>query len=283
MATGDDPLLMHPRRRDGRLARGRGFALRRAQAPLRRLPDFLVIGAMKSGTSTLMHHLVRHPDIRGAYRKEAHYFGHGIRAGRDLAWYRAHFPLRRPWPGRTLTGEGTPDYLYDPDVPPLIARTLPEVRLVAILREPAARAVSHHRHEVRMGRETLPLAEALAVEEERLAHAARLGEAGRETLHHACYRRRGLYAEQIERYHAAFPRDRLLVLGTAELARDPAATLARAFAFLGLPPAPVQAGVERNTSGAAEPAPPALLAELRAWFEPHDARLAALLGGLPDW
>ncbi len=278
---GGDALLMAPRSVDRRLARGRGFALARATARLRALPDFLVLGAMKAGTSSLFHHLTRHPQVRGPYRKEIHYFGLGRRAGRGLGWYRAHFPVRRgaAW----LTGEATPDYLYDPDVPARIREALPAIRLIAVLREPASRAVSHYFHEVRMGRETLPIEEAFAIEEARLAHAAAVGERGRETLHHACYRRRGLYAEQIERYLALFPRERLLILGSGELRREPEAAMARVFAHLGLPPAAIDARAERNVGAGQAPPPPALVGALRAWFEPHDARLAALLGGLPEW
>ena len=278
---GGDRLLMAPRAVDRRLARGRGFALARATARLRALPDFLVLGAMKAGTSSLFHHLTRHPQVRGPLRKEVHYFGHGHRAGRSLGWYRAHFPLRRGsgW----LTGEATPDYLYDAQAPARIRAALPDVRLIAILREPAGRAVSHYFHEVRMGRETLPIEEAFAMEGARLAHAATLGEAGRETLHHAGYRHRGLYAEQIERYLALFPRERLLVLGSAELRRDPEAAMAQVFAHLGLPPAAIDAGTARNEGSNKEPPPPALVVELRAAFEAPNARLAALLGSLPDW
>lgn len=276
-----DALTLRPRARDGRLSRGRGFGLRRATAPLRRLPDFLVLGAMKAGTSTLFHHLAAHPAVDPPLRKEVHYFGHGQRAGRGLGWYRAHFPLG-PARGR-LTGEATPDYLFDPDVPARIGAALPDVRLIAILREPVARAVSQYHHEVRMGRETLPIEEAFAMEGARLAHAARLGEAGRETLHHASYRRRGLYAEQIARYHAAFRAERLLVLGSGTLARDPQAAVGRAFAFLGLPSVPVDEGVVRNMAGRTSPVPAALLKELQEWFAAPNARLAEMLGGLPDW
>ena len=276
-----DALLMAPRSEDRRLVRGPGFAIARATASLRPMPDFLVLGAMKAGTSSLFQLLLRHPDLRGPYRKEVHYFGHAHRAGRSLGWYRAHFPRRRG--GRWLTGEATPDYLYDPEVPARIRETLPDARLIAVLREPVGRAVSHYFHEVRMGRETLPIEEAFALEDARLAHAAALGEGGRETLHHAGYRHRGLYAEQIERYLALFPRERLLVLGSGELRRAPEATMARAFAFLGLPPAAIDPSASRNEGVGKAPPPPALVEELRAGFEAPNARLAALLGGLPDW
>ena len=278
---GADALLMAPRRVDGRLARGRGFALARATARLRALPDFLVLGAMKAGTSSLFHHLARHPQVRGPLRKEVHYFGHGHRAGRGFGWYRAHFPLRLG--GGWITGEATPDYLYDPEAPARIRAALPDVRLIAILREPAGRAVSHYFHERRMGRETLPMEEAFALEDARLAHAATSGEAGRETLHHAGYRHRGLYAEQVERYLALFPRERLLVLGSGELRREPEVAMARAFAHLGLPRAAIDAGTARNEGSNKEPPPDALMARLRAGFEAPNARLAELLGGLPDW
>lgn len=278
-----DPLLLGPRTDDDRLRRGPLFPLRRLTGFWRRPPDFLVLGAMKSGTSTLLHHLMRHPGVNGPLRKEVHFFSHAVPvAGHGRDWYRAHFPLRPPFASANLTGEATPDYLYDPDAPARIRAALPNVRLLAILREPAERAVSHYHHEVRMGRETLPLEEALAMEERRLAHAATLGAAGRETLAHACYRRRGVYADQIARVHALFGPERLLVLGTGALKRDPEGTLARAFAHLGLPPIALDAAVVRNEGGR-PPTPPAVLKELRAWFAPHDERLARILGGLPEW
>ena len=279
----DDTLLMRPRTDDGRLRRGPGFRARRLTAPLRRSPDFLVLGAMKSGTSSLFHHMLGHPGIEAPCRKEVHYFGLGRHAGRGSHWYRAHFPPRWPLGRAALTGEATPDYLYDEDAARRIHADLPDARLIVILREPADRAVSQYHHEVRAGRETHSIERAFALEEARLAFAAQLGDVGRETLTHAGYRRRGVYADQISRYMTLFARERLLILGFGALKRDPSGTLAKVFAFLGLPPADIDGGVIRNGGGDKPPPPAALMEEMRDWFQPHNRRLERMLGGLPDW
>ena len=220
---------------DRRLVRGRAFRRRRLTAPLRAVPDFFVVGAMKSGTSSLFHYLCQHPLVAAPLRKEVHYFSHGRHLGKTDGWYRAHFPLRvRMAPG-AITGEATPDYMYDPEVPARLAAMAPRARLIVILRDPVERAISHYHHEVRMGREYLPIEEAMAVEEERLASARAAGPEGRETWMHACYKARGRYAEQIERLRATFPPERILILGNNLLFRDPEQVMAQTLGFLGLP------------------------------------------------
>lgn len=279
--------MQHPlnlRREDRRLRRDPAFLRRRLTAPWRAMPDFFVVGAMKAGSSSLFHYLQQHPLIARPKRKELHYFSHGRNLGKTDGWYRAHFPLRARMADGAITGEGTPDYMYDPDVPAQLAARVPHARLIALLRDPVNRAVSHYHHEVRMGREYLPIEEAMAVEEERLASAQAAGPAACETWMHACYKRRGHYAEQIERLRGAFPPERLLILDSGTLFRDPGQVMAQALDFLGLPSRDVAFDFPVKNSGGERPEiPDRLRADLEAYFAPHNDRLARLLGRRPDW
>jgi hypothetical protein len=250
----------------------------------------VIIGAQRSGTTSLYRYLAEHPAIQPARVKELHFFDLEYRRG--LRWYRSFFPSR--WlrsraarSGRAVVaGEATPYYLFHPHVPRRIARDLPGVRLLAILRNPVDRAWSQHRHEVAEGRETLPFAEAVRCEEERLApELARLArdEHAISTIHqHHSYLARGRYAEQLERWLALFPRERLLVLGAEALYADPAATVTRVHAFLGVEPRRLEAPRVHNPSDGAPP-DAAARAALTEFFRPHNRRLFELLGADLGW
>src|SRR5215470_750369 len=133
------------------------FAARRATASARALPDFLIIGAQKAGTTSLYAYLTAHRDVRPAGRKEVHYFDLGFTAGAELGegWYRSMFPLRARLAldgrrtGRPVrTGEASPYYLFHPAAPQRAAALVPEARLLVLVRDPVERAWSHYRHEV---------------------------------------------------------------------------------------------------------------------------------------
>jgi hypothetical protein len=211
-----------------------------ATSRARPLPDFLVIGAQKAGTTALYAYLRWHPAIFGPSWKEVSFFDRHW--ARGVGWYRGQFPSRARVgrrPGARV-GEASPSYLFHPLAPERVRATIPAARLIAILRDPVDRAFSHYQHEVALGREPLSFEEALEREEERTR-----GETERLAADPAyfgwawwnwTYRARGLYAEQLERWWAAFPREQLLVLTNEELAGDPASTYARVLDFVGAPP-----------------------------------------------
>jgi hypothetical protein len=281
---------------------------RSATARWRTLPDLLVIGGQRCGTSSLYKWLGRHPAVAPSLRKEIEYFT--VDQARGADWYRAHFPLaaRRELAGRThrnapgrpfLTFEATPDYLFDPRAPERVRALLPDVKLIAMLREPAGRAVSHYHHIARLGLEPLGLEEALVTEDERLAGewariAADIADptgtdaTWRATdLRRYSYLARGRYAEQLERWMALFPPEQLLVLRAEELFAHPEESFARILDFLGL--APWQPPEFRNYSyvnalDGDYPEPSAAVRRLLAdrFAEPND-RLAKLLGDDFRW
>ena len=153
------------------------WAMHRLSYPWRKLPDFLIVGVMKGGTTSLFRYLVRHPQVLPPFRKEIKYFDCNYINGQN--WYQAHFPLKKKFVGGSkLTGEATPYYIFHPQAPMRIAEALPEAKIIILLRNPIDRAYSHYQHMVRVGREPLSFEEAIAAEPERLAgEAEKIGRA----------------------------------------------------------------------------------------------------------
>jgi hypothetical protein len=219
-------------------------AYRRLGQRFRALPDFVIIGAQKAGTTALIRYLQAHPDVMtepGVY--EVHYFD--TQWARGTGYYRSHFPYaarvarRAAATGRpVLTGEKTPSYLFHPLAPERAASIIPHAKLIALLRDPVMRAASHHAMNKRDGIEPLELAEAVKAEEERVAASfERLAqgiEPARNPARTFSYVRRGRYAEQLDRWLRWFPRDQLLILRSEDLAASPGETYARVLDFLGL-------------------------------------------------
>jgi len=206
----------------------------RATAAIRPLPDFLILGAQKAGTTALYAYLRRHPRITGPSWKEVSFFDRHYARGE--AWYRGNFPntLR----ARGLVGEASPSYLVHPLAPQRVAELVPEAKLIALVRNPVDRAFSHYQHEVVLGREPLSFEDALAAEDERLRGEEERMRADPAFFSHAWWnytsRTRGRYAEQLERWLAVFPRDRLLVVPSEDLLLAPEETHAGVLDFLGV-------------------------------------------------
>lgn len=186
-----------------------------------RLPDFLVIGAMRSGTTGLARSLGAHPEVHMAPEKEVHFFDRHFDNG--LRWYCSCFT-----PGRaTAVGEATQTYLYDPVSLDRIVRTLPGVRLVALLRHPVDRAWSHYWLNRSLGSEPLGFETAVRAEPDRLA----AGGADRFTY---SYLDRGRYTRQLEAVEERFGRGALHVALFDDLRDHPAQTYAGVCRFLGV-------------------------------------------------
>jgi len=257
----------------------------------RALPDTLIVGTMRGGTTSLFRWLAAHPDLRPSLRKETGYFTTQYHRGE--AWYRAHFPLGRAGGsgGRVRRLEATPDYLLDPRAAERASALLPEARILALLRDPADRAFSHHRVLTRLGVETLPFEEAIEAEPERLASAWRILEADSEAplpqdLIDWSYVTRGRYAEQLARWLDRFPREHVLALRSEDLYAQPEATYARVLAFLGLRPwRPSFTAYEwnRTASAGATRAPEESRRRLAPMFVDSIEELRAQLGWDPGW
>lgn len=257
------------------------------------LPSFLLIGAQRCGTTSLYRALSQHPLImKPVLRKGVHYFD--VAHERGLSWYRAHFPLaataaslHRRYGHPPQAFESSPYYLFHPLAGRRIAADLPGVRLVVLVRDPVERACSAHAHELARGFETEPCFErALELEPERLAgEVERLwtlpGHVSHAHRHHA-YLARGRYAEQLARLEPLVGRERILVLDSGLMFRDPASAYARVLDFLGLPRF---GGVEfeRHNARPRETLPASVRRRLAERFEPWDELLVPWLGAEPSW
>lgn len=252
---------------------------------LRPLPDFLVIGTQKGGTSSLARYLARHPDVRRSASREVHFFDRHYDKG--VAWYRSQFPRRRPLAKVPLVFEKTPRYMFHPLVAERIARVAPQVRMIALVREPSARAISAYRMEVARGRETLPLMEALRAEEARMQPFIDAGDYYAGRVWDFAYKARGHYAQQLQRYFDVFDPAQLLVLRSEDLFADPVGTTTTITRYLGLADLDSESAFPRVRPGhgraphgrpASLDVPPEASDYLAEYFAPHNRRLDELLG-----
>ncbi len=176
------------------------------------LPDMIIIGAMKCGTTSLFRYLAEHPDFFPPMTKEIHFFDSKYDQGLD--WYRRRFPTKikrltcRLRGRRIITGEASPYYMFHPHAMRRIASILPTVKLIVLLRNPVDRAYSHYHYEVKHGREQLTFEEAIDAEPGRLAGELdkMLQDEGYFSVHYGrhAYLRRGIYVEQLKACRALF-------------------------------------------------------------------------------
>ncbi len=198
------------------------------------LPTFLLVGTMKSGTTSLIRYLGGHPDVFTLDREVSFFDQHW---DRGVAWYRDQFAGAG---AATAVGESTPGYLYDPVCAPRMVEVVPEARLVAIIRDPVDRAYSHYWHNRTRGHEPLGFLEALDAEPDR-------GERSSERLlGRYAYADRSRYAAQLERMAEWYPRQATEVVIFEDLRADPGAVLAGLFRFLGVDEAVVPAGIDKR-------------------------------------
>jgi hypothetical protein len=252
----------------------------------RALPDFLLIGGQRCGSTSLYTTLCGHPQVLAGAHKEPHYFDNNHLRGEHF--YRRLFPLRAHLRARqAITGEATTHYLSHPAVPGRVAAMLPDVRLIAILRDPVERAYSHYQLAHRNGREPLSFEQALAAEPERLAgeEARLLSDPAYRGDAYAVqsYRTRGLYLEQLERWWAMFPPERLLVLRSEDMFQRPGEVYAQTVAFLGLRPDTARTAFAARNQVVYSSMLPETRAELAAFYAEPNSRLEQRLGRSMGW
>lgn len=253
------------------------------------LPDFIIIGTQRGGTTSLFSYLGQHPHLFPSSTKEVHFFDGGLKPQMDnfrsgLPWYQAHFPLKRNLGAHQKAFEASPLYMYNPLVPKRISELLPNVKLIAILRQPTERAISHYFHEKKLGYETLPMREAFQAEEARLKPVVEKEDYKNDIFTHQSYKTRGHYSEQIKKYLNYFPRSNLLLLSSEKFFAEPQNTLQQIFRFVGVDADFVNKDLEpRNTGGNKTTIEPDIYEYLNDYFRPHNQALYALTGEDYGW
>lgn len=262
------------------------------------LPDFIVIGAQRGGTTSLYNYLIKFPQVAWSYKKEVHYFDTHYTEG--LGWYRAHFPTRT-WIGinklfgrKLVVGEATPYYMFHPLAAKRIAELLPNAKLIAVLRNPIDRAYSQYQQCAQAGRENLSFEDALDGEEERLKND--LGKLLAGEYDHIpgaykdhpykiySYQARGRYAEQLERWYQHYPRENILILKAEEMYANPREVMERVSRFLGISTKPAaKMKYPKHHAGSYSTMKPETRQKLARYFQPHNKKLYALLGEDYNW
>lgn len=180
------------------------------------LPNTVIIGAMKCGTTSLHTYLDCHPSISMSERKETNFFVHHKNWSKGLGWYRSHFTEDKP-----VIGESSPNYTrypVFPGVPERMHRVIPNAKLIFCVRDPIKRMVSHYVHSYSLGRENRPIEEAFRQRENNP------------------YLLCSAYYYQLEQYLQFFDHSQIKLVVLEDLHRDPLPTLQDVFGFLGVDP-----------------------------------------------
>ena len=263
-------------------------------APVRVMPDFIIIGAQRAGTTSLFHYARQHPCIGRSFGKELHFFDNLDGSyHKGIMWYRAHFPsyLHKYYARKVrgldmITGEASPYYLFHPLVARRISRVLPTVKLIAMLRNPVDRAYSHYHHNVKYGLETLSFEAALDKEPERLdGELEKILHDGRYRGHnhqHYSYLARGVYVNQLKNWFSVFAREQMLIIKSEDFYADRLGVMRTFLEFIGAP-AWEPTGYKQYNLGGYSKLDPAMRARLVEYFRPHNQRLYEYLGRDFGW
>lgn len=255
-------------------------------SPLRVLPDFILIGAHKAGTTSFYNYLREHPNIISAWKKDIKYFD--LHFKRGPLWYRSYFPSKyrlrvdRHSGHRLITGDGTTDYLYYPKAPQRIAEMLPNVKLICLVRNPIDRAYSHFQHEQRIQLENLSFEEAIEQEGARLKQDNPNDEAQIKFRTYG-YVKKGLYADYLQKWFETFPKERLLIIRSEDFFGDTALdTYCEAQEFLRLP-IWKHINFKNANPGNYKGMKPETREKLAEYYRPHNQRLYELVGRDFGW
>ncbi len=268
-----------------------------ATAGRRVLPDFLIAGSKRGGTTSLWKWLQQHPGVLPMFPavqqiKSPHYFD--INWSRGERWYRSHFPTRaavaraeRHLGYRPVVGEASPYYMFHPLAPERVAATAPEAKVIMLLRDPVERAFSNYRERRGSDAEDLEtFAAALDAEEVRLEGEVErlLRDPAYYSFHHDnhSYLARGRYDEQVRRWLEHHDPARLLILRSEDMYADPPGVFAQVEDFLGIPRSdairfehhhllPNRHWLDRDRR------------RLVSYYEPHNEALFETLGRRFDW
>lgn len=254
-------------------------------APARMTPSFIMVGASRAGTTSLFRALSTHPAVvRPSVNKGVRYFD--LNPSRTRAWYVGHFPLERTARiragryGPPIAFEASGYYVFHPFAVPRIAQALPDVKLVAMFRDPVERAYSAWKHESARGFEWEPFERALDLEEERLrGEVERMArDPGYESFchRHHSHRSRGEYADQLARMWAHLPREQVHVIQSEAFFAEPEREYDRLLDFLGLPHVHPDA-FDRHNARPSAPMPAQVRRRLEEHYAPFNDRLEQML------
>lgn len=248
---------------------------------MKKTPDFLIIGVQRGGTSSLFRYLMEHPQIASPVDKEIHFFDLNFHRGYD--WYIEQFPFlannknqQNQQEKKVITGEASPYYIFHPLVAERVKNYCPEVKLIILLRDPIARAISHYHHCVRFQLEKDPLELAFKLEENRLQGEKEKLKTDENycsyNYQHLSYLERGKYLPQIQHWREHFPKEQMLILQSEKLYDNPPSILAQVTDFLEIDPFTLPEYYPHNQAEY-PPTSPIIIKQLVEYFSPYNQEL----------
>ena len=256
-------------------------------SPIRLLPNFIIVGAVRCGTTSLYYNICEHSCVLPASYDEIGFFDSNYELG--INWYKSMFPTKfkrkkiESKTGICITGEDTPFYFWDKKAIERIKKEIPTIKLIVLLRNPIDRAYSNYHLGVRSGSESLSFEDSIK-KEITLLEKNNDVESDRieKFLRFRSYIAKGLYYNQIKNWFEVFSKDQILVLNTENLAKNPHQTLEQVFNFLGLPNEQIKNLQNRKVANYQK------MNEdtrqfLRKLYEPHNEKLFKFLKKKFEW
>ncbi len=202
------------------------------------LPDFIIIGTVRSGTTSLYYNMCEHPCIIPAAYDEIGFFDSNYHLG--LSWYKSMFATRskknqiQSKNKFCITGEDTPFYIWNPIAAKRIQKLLPNVKIISQLRNPIDRAYSNYQLGVREGHEKLSFEQAIDLELKNLEKETSDNYRIETFSRPFSYISKGLYARQLQIWFDLFPKENILITSTEEMAFNPQHFMNKIFDFLNI-------------------------------------------------
>lgn len=252
------------------------------------LPDFLIIGFVKCGTTSLYQYLLEHPNVYAASGKEIDYFDRLY--SRGINWYKVKFPLKikKYSEKKFITGEATPRYVEHPHALNRIKKTIPRAKFIVLLRNPIDRAYSHYNQNIHLDFESRSFENALDHEHERIK--GRYEKMQKNQNYYSWdydiygYLEHGLYADKLERWFKEFPREQFHFIQTEEFLKNTDKTYEKVLEFLNLPKFTVK---QFKRYKEREYKIPKITTSLRKklieFYNPHNEKLYDLIGTNFHW
>ncbi len=248
------------------------------------LPDFIIIGAARCGTTSLYNYMISHPNIISASQKELHFFDLNFNKG--LSWYESKFFKDNNKEKNFSIGESSPYYIYHPYAPYRISKIIPDVKLIAMLRNPIDRAYSNHQYAVKMKVENLSFEEAITKEHERLEGELEKMQNDENyfSFNHQnfSYLTRGIYVDQLKTWYNLFSKQQILVIRSEDFYDDSNVITNQVFEFLGIPKYKVHTSTVYN-KGDYPSMSNTTRSRLKEFFKPHNEHLSKLLNKNFNW
>ncbi|MEM8829650.1 MAG: tetratricopeptide repeat protein [Cyanobacteria bacterium P01_G01_bin.19] len=237
-------------------------------------PDFIIIGATKSGTTSLFQYLDGHSQVLAPHRKEINFFNRNFHL--DKSWYLANFPAIADAP-EYITGEASASYLYDDQVISRIKQLFPQIKLIAMLRNPIERTISDYYHAWNHGLEKRSLSKLIEIETERLKVLGRS-----KAMEMFGYLTNSIYVEQITKWIDAFGKKNILIIKSESFFEDTASVMQEVYQFLDLDYQTLEHHIPYNV-GTYPDVEPELRQRLADFFTPFNLELEEYLGRKFYW